>query len=42
LIHVVGIEDELFIAEKEYEVDLFKDFYVTKQLLSSKKRQIEC
>jgi branched-chain amino acid aminotransferase len=36
LIHVVGIEDELYsFPQKEYEVDLFKDFYVTKQLLSS-------
>lgn len=24
-----------FISEREYEVDLFKDFYITKQLLSS-------
>ncbi|MFQ3173467.1 MAG: branched-chain amino acid aminotransferase [Flavobacterium sp.] len=36
LINVVGIEDALYsFAQKEYEVDLFKDFYVTKQLLSS-------
>lgn len=36
LIHVVGIEDTVYsFAQKEYEVDLFKDFYVTKQLLSS-------
>ncbi|MGO4818227.1 aminotransferase class IV [Flavobacterium sp. W22_SRS_FP1] len=36
LIHVVGIDDALYsFSEKEYEVDLFKDFYVTKQLLSS-------
>jgi branched-chain amino acid aminotransferase len=36
LIHVVGIDSALYsIAEQEYEVDLFKDFYVTKQLLSS-------
>jgi branched-chain amino acid aminotransferase len=36
LIHVVGLDDALYsFAEKEYEVDLFKDFYVTKQLLSS-------
>ncbi|WP_040473556.1 aminotransferase class IV [Flavobacterium frigoris] len=36
LIHVVGIENALYaIADQEYEVDLFKDFYVTKQLLSS-------
>jgi branched-chain amino acid aminotransferase len=36
LIHVVGLEDVLYsFAQKEYEVDLFKDFYVAKQLLSS-------
>jgi branched-chain amino acid aminotransferase len=36
LIHVVGVDNALYsFAEKEYEVDLFKDFYVTKQLLSS-------
>jgi branched-chain amino acid aminotransferase len=36
LIHVSGIEKGLYSFEKEeYEVDLFKDFYVTKQLLSS-------
>lgn len=36
LIHVVGIDSALYsIAEQEYAVDLFKDFYVTKQLLSS-------
>jgi branched-chain amino acid aminotransferase len=36
LIHVVGLEDALYsFPQKEYEVDLFKDFYVTKQLLSS-------
>lgn len=36
LIHVVGIDEPLYsISEQEYEVDLFKDFYVTKQLLSS-------
>jgi branched-chain amino acid aminotransferase len=36
LIHVVGIDELLYsISEQEYEVDLFKDFYVTKQLLSS-------
>jgi branched-chain amino acid aminotransferase len=36
LIHVAGIEKGLYSFEKEeYEVDLFKDFYVTKQLLSS-------
>jgi branched-chain amino acid aminotransferase len=36
LIHVVGLEDKLYsFAQQEYEVDLFKDFYVTKQLLSS-------
>jgi branched-chain amino acid aminotransferase len=36
LIHVVGVDNALYsFAEKEYEVDLFKDFYVAKQLLSS-------
>lgn len=36
LIHVSGMEKGLYSFEKEeYEVDLFKDFYVTKQLLSS-------
>jgi branched-chain amino acid aminotransferase len=36
LIHVVGLEDKLYsFVQQEYEVDLFKDFYVTKQLLSS-------
>lgn len=36
LIHVVGIDSALYsFSEREYEVDLFKDFYVTKQLLSS-------
>jgi branched-chain amino acid aminotransferase len=36
LIHVVSLEHALYsFPQKEYEVDLFKDFYVTKQLLSS-------
>lgn len=36
LIHTVGIEQILYsFSEEAYEVDLFKDFYVTKQLLSS-------
>jgi branched-chain amino acid aminotransferase len=36
LIHTIGIEDVLYSFNQEkYEVDLFKDFYVTKQLLSS-------
>jgi branched-chain amino acid aminotransferase len=36
LIHTVGIEEVLYSFNQEkYEVDLFKDFYVTKQLLSS-------
>jgi len=36
LIHAVGLDNVLYsFSEKEYEVDLFKDFYVTKQLLSS-------
>ena len=36
LIHAVALENvSYFIEKKEYEVDLYKDFYVTKQLLSS-------
>ena len=36
LIHAVTLESKLYsIEKKEYEVDLYKDFYVTKQLLSS-------
>lgn len=36
MIHVIGLQDALYsFPQKEYEVDLFKDFYVTKQLLSS-------
>jgi branched-chain amino acid aminotransferase len=36
LIHAVALENTLYsIDQKEYEVDLYKDFYVTKQLLSS-------
>ncbi|HEX9152719.1 MAG TPA: aminotransferase class IV [Flavobacterium sp.] len=36
LIHTVALEEKLYsIDQKEYEVDLYKDFYVTKQLLSS-------
>jgi branched-chain amino acid aminotransferase len=36
LIHAVALENTSYsIEEKEYEVDLYKDFYVTKQLLSS-------
>ncbi|CAM2905629.1 aminotransferase class IV [Flavobacterium frigoris] len=36
LIHTIGMEDFLYSFNQEkYEVDLFKDFYVTKQLLSS-------
>jgi branched-chain amino acid aminotransferase len=36
LIHTIGIEDVLYpFNQEKYEVDLFKDFYVTKQLLSS-------
>ncbi|MES2240020.1 MAG: aminotransferase class IV [Bacteroidota bacterium] len=36
LVHASAIESKLYsFEEKEYEVDLFKDFYVTKQLLSS-------
>ncbi|TDE03148.1 aminotransferase class IV [Flavobacterium hiemivividum] len=36
LIHSIGIEEVLYsFNEQKYEVDLFKDFYITKQLLSS-------
>ncbi len=36
LIHAVGIENKAYTIEnKRYEVDLYKDFYITKQLLSS-------
>lgn len=36
LIHAVALESKLYsIGKKEYEVDLYKDFYITKQLLSS-------
>ena len=36
LIHAVALENASYSIEKrEYEVDLYKDFYVTKQLLSS-------
>jgi branched-chain amino acid aminotransferase len=36
LIHTVSLENVLYVLdEKEYEVDLYKDFYVTKHLLSS-------
>jgi branched-chain amino acid aminotransferase len=36
LIHAVPLENtDYSIEQKEYEVDLYKDFYVTKQLLSS-------
>ena len=36
LINTIGIEDVLYsFNEAKYEVDLFKDFYITKQLLSS-------
>lgn len=36
LVHASGIDNAYYsFDEKEYEVDLFKDFYVTKQLLSS-------
>jgi len=38
LIHAVGIENKAYsIENKRYEVDLYKDFYITKQLLSSVK-----
>jgi branched-chain amino acid aminotransferase len=36
LIHAIALEEKFYsIGKKEYEVDLYKDFYVTKQLLSS-------
>ncbi|MFV8466698.1 aminotransferase class IV [Flavobacterium sp. LB1P62] len=36
LIHAIALEEKFYsIDKKEYEVDLYKDFYVTKQLLSS-------
>ncbi|MBC5837254.1 aminotransferase class IV [Flavobacterium muglaense] len=36
LIHATAIDQVLYSFEKEtYEVDLYKDFYITKQLLSS-------
>lgn len=36
IIHAVSLENTLYSFEKkEYEVDLYKDFYITKQLLSS-------
>ena len=36
LIHTVALENASYsIEQREYEVDLYKDFYVTKQLLSS-------
>jgi branched-chain amino acid aminotransferase len=36
LIHATALEDTLYsINQEDYEVDLYKDFYVTKQLLSS-------
>jgi branched-chain amino acid aminotransferase len=36
LVQAVSIENTLYVLdEKEYEVDLYKDFYVTKHLLSS-------
>ena len=36
LIHSIALENTLYsIEKKDYEVDLYKDFYITKQLLSS-------
>lgn len=36
LIHTTALENSLYTFDaNEYEVDLFKDFYITKQLLSS-------
>lgn len=36
LIHSIALENTLYsIEKKQYEVDLYKDFYITKQLLSA-------
>ncbi|MDI5896214.1 aminotransferase class IV [Flavobacterium algoritolerans] len=36
IIHSIALENTLYsIEKKQYEVDLYKDFYITKQLLSS-------
>lgn len=36
LIHAVALEKAMYVIDQnEYEVDLYKDFYITKQLLSS-------
>jgi len=36
LVHAAALDSQVYVYdEKEYEIDLFKDFYVTKQLLSS-------
>ncbi|MDI6034606.1 aminotransferase class IV [Flavobacterium sp. LB2P84] len=36
LIHAIALENTSYsIEKKQYEVDLYKDFYITKQLLSS-------
>ncbi|MDI5898311.1 aminotransferase class IV [Flavobacterium yafengii] len=36
LIHAIALENTFYsIEKKQYEVDLYKDFYITKQLLSS-------
>ncbi len=36
LIHATSLENQIYVSgKKEYEVDLYKDFYVAKQLLSS-------
>ena len=36
LIHSIALENTFYsIEKKHYEVDLYKDFYITKQLLSS-------
>lgn len=38
LIHAIALENKTYsIENKRYEVDLYKDFYITKQLLSSVK-----
>jgi branched-chain amino acid aminotransferase len=38
LIQVLALENQLYVSlKKDYEVDLYKDFYITKQLLSTLK-----
>jgi branched-chain amino acid aminotransferase len=38
LIHAIALENKLYLIDQEnYEVDLYKDFYISKQLLSTLK-----